>query len=638
MPSSEAPRPPALAAWAEGPLVVGIGAAAALACLPSIAVASDGHERALAAALTGVALVLPIGVLASLRRMRSLHTALLVGGGALAVLALSSASPPDAASVVLGFCFLLQLHRTPRTPRDVRALLVTTLGLLAVGLASASEQNTPFRVSVSFAWAVAAGVVLHLAARPDLTEPVTPRHAAPLVTRRAVLSIVAILGVAGLAGLLVPAPPLHGLARGVVGRGGPGPSSSGAGASGGSTASGPIPSDGGSPLDLRVRGSLPSTPVAVVFGAPGGSLLRNGVYDTYDGQVWTETGTIANDDGAPGPVTTIDVHLLQPMRTVLSAGRLVAASGPWNRLVDLVGTWMPIPGVPVGETYATRGTSPGASGGPQAPAEAATTALPDELPTRVRDLATTWTAGATTVDAKVRAIEQHLRTTMTYTLKAPVPSPGHDAVDDLLFNTHEGFCEQFASAEAVLLRTLGIPTRLVVGYAMAGGANDTASAGAGTQILGSDAHAWVDVWHPGRGWVESDPTAGIPLAAESAGGAAHTVLLAALLVLLGLGLLAVPAVLLRRRRVRRADEAARPPVIAAYLEVLDALDRAGRAAPPGLTPREVLATVPGGVPRTAIAVLEQELWSDAALPDHVRARAREELVGVASGIDAAAKG
>jgi hypothetical protein len=82
-----------------------------------------------------------------------------------------------------------------------------------------------------------------------------------------------------------------------------------------------------------------------------------------------------------------------------------------------------------------------------------------------------------------------------------------DAVDDVLFVSHSGFCEQFASAEVVLLRAAGVPARMAVGFS--GGEPD----GAGWRALRrSDAHAWVEVWFPGVGWVTSDPT---PAAAES---------------------------------------------------------------------------------------------------------------------------
>jgi len=90
-----------------------------------------------------------------------------------------------------------------------------------------------------------------------------------------------------------------------------------------------------------------------------------------------------------------------------------------------------------------------------------------------------------------------------YDLNSPVPATGADAVDDFLFVSHTGFCEQFASAAVVLLRSVGIPTRLVTGYS-----HGDLTAAAGERVMrGVDAHAWIQVWYPGVGWIASDPTA-----------------------------------------------------------------------------------------------------------------------------------
>ena len=95
------------------------------------------------------------------------------------------------------------------------------------------------------------------------------------------------------------------------------------------------------------------------------------------------------------------------------------------------------------------------------------------------------------------AIEAYLHAHERYRLDSPVPAEGADAVDDFLFVSHEGFCEHFASAEAVLLRAVGVPARLVTGFS--GGTPQ----GAERVLLGSDAHAWVQV---GRGRPWSGPT------------------------------------------------------------------------------------------------------------------------------------
>jgi transglutaminase-like putative cysteine protease len=117
---------------------------------------------------------------------------------------------------------------------------------------------------------------------------------------------------------------------------------------------------------------------------------------------------------------------------------------------------------------------------------------------------------ASTYDV-VRAYEGWLRDNVEYDLNAPLPAPGEDAVDDFLFDTRLGFCEQIASAMTVMLRTQGVPARLVTGYLP--GTRDRISGV--YEVRASDAHAWVEVWFPESGWQAFDPTASVPLSADA---------------------------------------------------------------------------------------------------------------------------
>ncbi|HEY0197697.1 MAG TPA: DUF3488 and transglutaminase-like domain-containing protein [Rhodanobacter sp.] len=90
-----------------------------------------------------------------------------------------------------------------------------------------------------------------------------------------------------------------------------------------------------------------------------------------------------------------------------------------------------------------------------------------------------------------------------YTL-APAPL-GRDAMDDFLFDTHEGFCEHYSSAFTILMRSAGVPARVVTGY-QGGFWNQL---GGYLLVRNSDAHAWSEVWLAGRGWVRVDPTAAV---------------------------------------------------------------------------------------------------------------------------------
>ncbi len=89
----------------------------------------------------------------------------------------------------------------------------------------------------------------------------------------------------------------------------------------------------------------------------------------------------------------------------------------------------------------------------------------------------------------------------TYTLSPPLL--GADAVDELLFNTREGFCGHYASAFTSLMRAGGVPARVVTGYQ--GG--EWNPIGGYLLLRQSDAHAWSEVWIEGQGWTRIDPTA-----------------------------------------------------------------------------------------------------------------------------------
>jgi transglutaminase-like putative cysteine protease len=99
------------------------------------------------------------------------------------------------------------------------------------------------------------------------------------------------------------------------------------------------------------------------------------------------------------------------------------------------------------------------------------------------------------------AVASYLRSSYGYTLELP----SHEVADPLayfLFTRKKGHCEYFASAMAVMLRTLGIPSRLVTGF-QNGIFNPLTEL---YVIRASDAHSWVEAWLPGRGWTTFDPT------------------------------------------------------------------------------------------------------------------------------------
>jgi hypothetical protein len=127
--------------------------------------------------------------------------------------------------------------------------------------------------------------------------------------------------------------------------------------------------------------------------------------------------------------------------------------------------------------------------------------LPPLLDARVPELAHSVAFGTGSDEARAIAIAQYLRRSYGYTLELP----SHEVRDPLayfLFERKKGHCEYFASAMAVMLRTLGIPSRLVTGF-QSGIWNPLTEL---YLIRASDAHSWVEAWLPGRGWATFDPT------------------------------------------------------------------------------------------------------------------------------------
>jgi transglutaminase-like putative cysteine protease len=128
-------------------------------------------------------------------------------------------------------------------------------------------------------------------------------------------------------------------------------------------------------------------------------------------------------------------------------------------------------------------------------------ALPSDLPPRVAELARTITHGQRGAYAKAIAVAHHLQTQYRYTLDLR-----HDErlepIDEFLFVTRSGHCEYFASSMAILLRSLGVPTRSVNGFY--GG--EWNQYGRYVAIRQGDAHSWVEVYVDGAGWITFDPT------------------------------------------------------------------------------------------------------------------------------------
>jgi hypothetical protein len=297
----------------------------------------------------------------------------------------------------------------------------------------------------------------------------------------------------------------------------------------------------GGEMDLTARGSLGQEPVMDV-SADSPRLWRAGTVDLYTGRSWYAsevpseqpkfvvgsdgTATLVGPGAPATPARTDQVRSWVWAREtqIMAPGRLLGLSsaelGPGSTVLSFPGDRVMLINGGGEASYQVRSQVLPSVDDPDAAAalaavpdagdralEARWTALPDSVPERVRRLGRTLVTGAPNRLAAVHAIEAELAARMTYSLDSPVPPPGADAVDDVLFVSHSGFCEQFASAEVVLLRAAGVPARVAVGFS--GG---TPSSDGFRTVVRADAHAWAEVWFPGTGWVTSDPT---PAAVET---------------------------------------------------------------------------------------------------------------------------
>ncbi|MEN4011942.1 MAG: transglutaminase domain-containing protein [Bellilinea sp.] len=141
--------------------------------------------------------------------------------------------------------------------------------------------------------------------------------------------------------------------------------------------------------------------------------------------------------------------------------------------------------------------------------------LPNDLPESIPQLAAEITAGLDNPYDKTAAITQWLRENIQYSATIPQPPPGRDAIEWVLFEHRQAFCNYYATAQVLMLRSLGIPARWVIGYAQ--GFFD-AEEGV-YRVRDKDRHAWPEVFFPGLGWIEFEPTAFQLAIDRPAGGA-----------------------------------------------------------------------------------------------------------------------
>ncbi len=364
---------------------------------------------------------------------------------------------------------------------------------------------------------------------------------------------------------------------------------------------------------------------------------RSGIFAAYTGSGWLPAAEEAapftpptiSTTGEPAPSFLIEAaqghYLLYQRFEILAthSASLFAASQPVEVSAQTAGKPGPVlhrtqadgsllvydtPGASFSEytvrSYVPRPTAEqlNAAGADYPPGIKATyLQLPAELPERVRSLAARIAASASTPYQTALAIQDYLRLTYTYDLKVKSPPPGKDVVDYFLYETRAGFCSYYATAMAVMLRTQGIPARVASGFAT--GTYDYDKDAYAVTV--GDAHAWVEVYFPGLGWVEFEPTVSQATFLYAGGLAPNApvtpkepepfrlppgLTLALILLVLagGIGLLVVLLRFLGRGPAARRSPVPALVAQAHYFTVRRALGLAGLSAPSSATPAEFL--------------------------------------------------
>src|SRR5215210_7808283 len=282
-------------------------------------------------------------------------------------------------------------------------------------------------------------------------------------------------------------------------------------------------------MDLRSRGRL-SDEVVMKVRSEEPVPYRGVVFDDYNGKGWEissdatesltsdnlrfDTFTATNTEPEEGPSREVaQVFRVEEdsANIIFGAYRPETIFFPTSNIkIDRYGTLRAPYQIPEGSAYSVISSVPNAS---PDQLRSAGTVYPEEIvdrytqlpPTgleRTRALASRLTEGTTNPYDAVLRMNQYLKTHYPYDLSIPPQSEEMDAVEYFLFEQKRGFCEQFSSSLAVMVRSQGIPARVVTGYAP-GEYNPFTGY---YDVRASDAHAWVEVYFPGYGWSTFDPT------------------------------------------------------------------------------------------------------------------------------------
>jgi transglutaminase-like putative cysteine protease len=302
-------------------------------------------------------------------------------------------------------------------------------------------------------------------------------------------------------------------------------------------------------------------------------LFRGQTFDQWDGRRWSSTAEVVRSvpsGEAMVPPRSSDLAAdVVAYEVEVRSGRTQLVFGP-SQIISVQFSesdlWLSEDGriaiaenMGRGSRYQVISRRPPAGGAAMNVSRDALTATPglqdyldtSSLSPRARDLALQLGTNANTVGDVVFAVERWLGENVKYDFRVRHSKQG-DVVDEFLFVNRAGWCEQVATSAVMLLRANGVPARLATGYLPSG-----TLVGDSQIIRGRDAHAWVEVFVPGVGWVERDPTQLLEIAQlppETSRNSSLHDRRQLLYILLGLALFGVACWLVARARTRRTAQ------------------------------------------------------------------------------------
>ena len=255
---------------------------------------------------------------------------------------------------------------------------------------------------------------------------------------------------------------------------------------------------------------------------------RGRTYDRFVDGEWNTTGTVREEySPAESNPYNVDVEQKTPAHFAVKTGNTnfsllyspaqpiwvsrpgVTFTLPADQGKDIV-AWHAFPSLKGGETYQLDAilNNPNQQQLQEAGTDYPTWVtekylqLPENFSPRIQDLARVVTAGAATPYEKAAAITNYLRENIQYSETIDEPPRNKDLLEWILFEYKQAYCLYYASADVLMLRSVGVPARMAVGFTQ--GERD----GTTYTVRRFNAHAWPEVYFPNVGWVEFEPTAG----------------------------------------------------------------------------------------------------------------------------------